>query len=247
MAKQTRLSAEQRRHSIIAAALPLFARQGFNGTTTKQLAEAANISEALLYRHFPSKELLYNEIQGCMCSKSHRYSEIIKELNPSTSTLVNSVHFLVSVIFIGDDHHCGSDAGAPHPKPNADAYICHLLVQSLLEDGHFARMFWNMHLDLWTEKWTQCVEASIAAGDMVDTGVAPTMRWWFTHHIAMTLRLIHLPAQPAVEYGFDRAQILDQAVRFALRGFGLKDEAIRAHYNPAMLKLFTDRLFSNLH
>lgn len=238
MTKQTRLSAEQRRSSIIAAALPLFAYQGFNGTTTKQIAEKAGISEALLYRHFPSKEHLFTEIQGGLCNQSHRYSEIIKSLEPSTSTLVNSVHFLMSVVFIGEQEESLAETD-PH------LYIPRLISQSLLEDGTFARTFWDTHIELWTEKWEACVVASEAAGDMVNPGVAPVMRWWFTHHIAMGLRIVHLPPQPAVDYGFDRMEILDQAVRFSLRGFGLKDEAIKAHYNPAMLKIFTETLLGS--
>ncbi len=50
----------QRRHSqIIEVALKLFAENGFEGTSTRSIAEAAGISEALLFRHFPSKNDLY--------------------------------------------------------------------------------------------------------------------------------------------------------------------------------------------
>src|SRR5436190_1872122 len=62
-----RLSAEQRRTAIVKAALPLFARKGFANTTTRELAEAAGVSEALIYKHFPSKESLYAEIQNTGC------------------------------------------------------------------------------------------------------------------------------------------------------------------------------------
>jgi len=58
----TRLDSDERRQAIVDAAVPLFARKGFAGTTTRELAEAAGISEALLFRHFPSKQLLYREI-----------------------------------------------------------------------------------------------------------------------------------------------------------------------------------------
>jgi AcrR family transcriptional regulator len=37
----------------------LFARQGFSGTTTKEIAGKARVTEALIFRHFPSKEDLY--------------------------------------------------------------------------------------------------------------------------------------------------------------------------------------------
>ena len=63
MVPSTRLSAEARRLSILRAAIPIFAKKGFNGTTTKMIAQSAGVSEALLYRHFPSKEVIYRELQ----------------------------------------------------------------------------------------------------------------------------------------------------------------------------------------
>jgi AcrR family transcriptional regulator len=54
-----RYSAAVRREQILDVATPLFARRGYQGTTTKQIAERARINEALIFRHFPSKEELY--------------------------------------------------------------------------------------------------------------------------------------------------------------------------------------------
>ena len=60
--RTVRLDAEERRAAIIEAALPLFARKGFSGVLTKELAQAAGVSEALLYKHFPSKQAIYEGI-----------------------------------------------------------------------------------------------------------------------------------------------------------------------------------------
>lgn len=57
-----RLTHEERRQQILDTALEVFAKQGFQGTTTKQLAEAAGVSEATIFLHFPSKEALYEAI-----------------------------------------------------------------------------------------------------------------------------------------------------------------------------------------
>jgi AcrR family transcriptional regulator len=57
-----RLSAEDRRQQIIRAAIALFAQKGFEGTTTREIALAAGVSEALIFRHFPTKQDLYAAI-----------------------------------------------------------------------------------------------------------------------------------------------------------------------------------------
>jgi TetR/AcrR family transcriptional regulator len=58
-AKNTRMSGEERRSSIIEAALGLFAEKGFSGTRTREIAERAGISETLIFQHFKTKEALY--------------------------------------------------------------------------------------------------------------------------------------------------------------------------------------------
>jgi AcrR family transcriptional regulator len=58
----TRTSARERQASIISAAAALFAAKGFNGTTTREIAKTAGISEALLFKYFPTKRALYAAI-----------------------------------------------------------------------------------------------------------------------------------------------------------------------------------------
>jgi TetR/AcrR family transcriptional regulator len=59
---RSRMRAEQRRQHFIDTALHLFSTRGFRGTTTKAIAEAAGVSEALLFRYFPTKADLYGAI-----------------------------------------------------------------------------------------------------------------------------------------------------------------------------------------
>jgi AcrR family transcriptional regulator len=51
-----------RRPDILNAAMKLFARKGFRGTTTKDLAAQAEVNEAIIFRHFSTKEELYRAI-----------------------------------------------------------------------------------------------------------------------------------------------------------------------------------------
>jgi len=53
---ETRLDGEVRRAQIVEIARQLFAEAGYRPTTTRQLARAAGVSDALMYRHFASKD-----------------------------------------------------------------------------------------------------------------------------------------------------------------------------------------------
>jgi AcrR family transcriptional regulator len=60
--KRKRLTGDERRGEIIRAAMEVFARSGFSGSTTRKIAENAGISEAMIYSHFRNKEDLYTAI-----------------------------------------------------------------------------------------------------------------------------------------------------------------------------------------
>jgi AcrR family transcriptional regulator len=56
------MAAVERRAQIIDISKKLFSQKGFNGTTTKEIAQASGISEAMIFCHFASKEDLYTAI-----------------------------------------------------------------------------------------------------------------------------------------------------------------------------------------
>lgn len=58
-AGRKRLAADQRRAQILEVAIAVFGRRGFRGATTRAIAETAGVSEATIFRHFPSKDDLY--------------------------------------------------------------------------------------------------------------------------------------------------------------------------------------------
>jgi AcrR family transcriptional regulator len=63
-----RMTGDERRGQILSTAVNLFSRNGFRGTTTKEIAHAAGVSEAMVFRHFANKEALYAAIlddKGC--------------------------------------------------------------------------------------------------------------------------------------------------------------------------------------
>src|SRR5208283_2297193 len=172
--KKRRLSAEQRKAAIVRAALPLFARQGYAETTTKDLARAAGVSEPLLYKHFPSKEALYVEIQN-LCCQGHdpvlrKLADLITGLEPSTSTLVHLVYYLVRVQVLGKP--LGSVEWDTRQR---------LMLKSFLEDGAFARMMYQSCFDCFCRRIEACLKTAVAAGDAFQTPLAPGNSARFAH------------------------------------------------------------------
>ncbi|MBE9105812.1 TetR/AcrR family transcriptional regulator, partial [Nostoc cf. edaphicum LEGE 07299] len=55
-------SEAQTRTRILQAAQRLFASQGFDGTTTRDLAQAAGVAEGTLFRHFANKKAILVEV-----------------------------------------------------------------------------------------------------------------------------------------------------------------------------------------
>jgi AcrR family transcriptional regulator len=58
----SRLSHEERRERIVRGAMEAFARSGFRGTRSRDLAKAAGVSEALVFKHFPNMRALHMAI-----------------------------------------------------------------------------------------------------------------------------------------------------------------------------------------
>jgi len=62
MSATPRLPASDRRRQLLEIALDFFSRKGFEGTTTKEIAAAAGVTEAIIFRHFASKQALYTAV-----------------------------------------------------------------------------------------------------------------------------------------------------------------------------------------
>lgn len=65
------MEGKQRREQLIEVAIDLFSRKGFNGTTTREIATSAGVTEAIIFRHFASKEDFYKAIIDRKMNSSH--------------------------------------------------------------------------------------------------------------------------------------------------------------------------------
>ncbi len=83
-ASRKRMKGLERKDQIARVASALFARKGFKGTTTREIAEKAGISEAVIFKHFSRKADLYRAIIRHCCEDEQGSSRIIKALNGKT-------------------------------------------------------------------------------------------------------------------------------------------------------------------
>jgi AcrR family transcriptional regulator len=212
----TRLDSDERRKAIVAAAVPLFARKGFAGTTTRELAEVAGISEALLFRHFPTKKQLYGEILQLGC-KGDPALERLAALEPSSATLVHMIHYMVRYFLLG----VGLE------RAELDTRL-RLILHSFLEDGEYARELFDTIFERVHPLFAASLEAAAVAGDLVLDGVTPANRFWFGHHIAAMMAFVLLPSRASIAYRGDLTALAEEASRFILHGIGLTDTAVTA-------------------
>jgi len=72
-----RLSAEERRATIITVAKRLFAHTGFHGVSIDDIVSEVGVSPAILYRHFESKEELYQAVLQEFSATRESYVEAV--------------------------------------------------------------------------------------------------------------------------------------------------------------------------
>lgn len=70
------------RDKILDAGLQLFSTKGYLGATTKEIARVAGVAELTLFRHFASKERLFEEVL-----KHDSFLPVLRELLPAVAGL----------------------------------------------------------------------------------------------------------------------------------------------------------------
>jgi TetR/AcrR family transcriptional regulator len=85
-----RMAGDDRRRQIIQVAIELFSQHGFGDTTTRRIAEAAGVSEAIIFRHFATKHDLYDAILDYKIQKAgeDRWEELQELANRNEDELL---------------------------------------------------------------------------------------------------------------------------------------------------------------
>jgi AcrR family transcriptional regulator len=123
--KPRRPTGQERQAGLIAAAASLFAAKGFNGTTTKEIAKAAGISEALVFKHFPTKRALY----AAILAEKVTVNELLEAVEESAKKR--------------DDRRVFTLIASYRIRPNVDSTLLRLLLFSALEGHELSDMFFG--------------------------------------------------------------------------------------------------------
>lgn len=127
-----RMAGEERRLSILRAAVSLFSRRGFRGATTKEIAQAAGISEAMVFRHFATKEELFAAIldhKACAEGLGDPCELVADAVRRKDDRAVFETLALTAL-----QHH------------EKDKEFVRLLLHAALEGHQLAGMFWDKYV-----------------------------------------------------------------------------------------------------
>ena len=78
-----RLSGPERRQTILEAATRLFSDKGFHGVSIDVISREVNVSPAILYRHFDSKQEIYDAVVESLSTQRESYIDTV--INHGTS------------------------------------------------------------------------------------------------------------------------------------------------------------------
>jgi AcrR family transcriptional regulator len=150
IATNSRVTSQERQASLIAAAASLFAAKGFNGTTTKEIAKAAGVSEALVFKYFPTKRALY----AAILAEKVTVSELLEAVEEAAKKR--------------DDHRVFSLIASYRIRPGVDPTLLRLLLFSALEGHELSDMFFGKHHKIFYEHVAAYVRTRIDEGAFRD-------------------------------------------------------------------------------
>ena len=205
-----RLNPSTRRDLIVDAAIPLFARKGFAGTTTREIAEAAGVSEALVFKHFANKTALYDAIVAQYHETNPTFEEL-RTLPPSTQTLIGIVRFTTHYF-----------AALANDDDESSRCRYRMFFRSLSEDGVFAGIGVDAYADELNRLFVQSFDKARCSEDLTDSAPdANTAFWMMARQHLMLAAWSLFPDQSMPEPS------VDDSVLFILRGIGVRDSVLK--------------------
>jgi AcrR family transcriptional regulator len=91
-----------KKQGLVKAAIQLFSKKGFDGTTTLEIANAAHVTEPVVYYHFKNKDGLFTHILDKTFSE---YFSRLNALDDNTPTQFKKIENLIDLHFTFVDEY----------------------------------------------------------------------------------------------------------------------------------------------
>ncbi len=145
-----RVPGKTRRRQILTVATQLFSRQGFDGTTTREIARSAGVNEAIIFRHFTSKEELYWAVVSEQ-AKTRGNTERLRQHLRSSGSAARAVAGAAEILL---------------RQREEDGPFTRLLLFSALRDGELSEKFVHNYLTEPLNLITDYIRASVKRGSL---------------------------------------------------------------------------------
>ncbi len=188
------MRAEDRRRLIIAAAQEVFARTNLQGARTRDIAKAADVNEATLFQHFPSKEALFREA-------------VIEPLLEAMQGMEERTRIYAQAGSNEEMEQLARGSTAEHLE--AMMRIFPLLLAALSSDAEFGRSLWREQIAPLLHRRGEVMRAIIKPG--LDPDMVATAMFGALFAIAMDQSFGEDPGP--------RAEMAEQVGRMLISGF----------------------------
>jgi AcrR family transcriptional regulator len=186
----SRLKAPQRREQLIQVATKVFAEHGFDAATTAAIADAAGVTEPILYRHFSTKQEMFVAITRAVSVQTLKHWRQLIEKAPTSTEKIRT-------IARGFPQHIKSNENAYHVIHGALATTRDRKVLSVLKEHYseIERFFRKIIEDgQKAGEFRKDGDSRVPAWQLINTGIGYAM-------IALNLKQFnHFSVEHAIEF-----------------------------------------------
>jgi AcrR family transcriptional regulator len=161
------------KEKIMEAALQCFARQGYSGTRIRDIAEAASVSEAALYRHFESKEAVAQSLFA------HHFQEFGRQMKATFTTTQPALEKLQEIVRLLLRTYRDNPAAFNFVILNTPSFMPHLssdtiypmdVLEQIVKDGQAEGSLRDGQPNLLAAIFLGCVLRPLILSQLADPG-----------------------------------------------------------------------------
>ena len=199
MQKGKRLPGEERKRLIIEAAMKVFAEKGFQGTKTKDIANATGVSEAMIFKIFKNKNDLYNSIIKNNVKDHTQYlGDLFVDIDKFPAVLKQSILHVVERI-------------------EDNPFFLRLMLYTALENQQLAVKFAESHLAGEMDGFAKAIEKGIEQG--IFREINPTLAAQTFQSVIAGYSIMHYVLKLNKNEPFDKNEVAETIVDIFLNGF----------------------------